>query len=76
MTERDPNFTSSHEQQRLLRRALGQDIPQFLARFGKTHAIQRVKARKTRPIPKTLFPLERRPRSHRSQRKEQHEPPK
>lgn len=43
MTERDPNFTPSQEHQRLLRRSLGQVTPQFLARFGKTHAIQRVK---------------------------------
>jgi hypothetical protein len=39
-----------------------QVTPQFLARFGKTHAIQPVKA-ELRPS-KTLFPLERRLRSH------------
>jgi len=44
MTDPNPNFTPLARAQRLLKRTLGHDFPQFVARFGAPHAIQRAKA--------------------------------
>lgn len=45
MTDPNPNFTPSQEHNACSNaRTLGHDFPQFVARFGAPHAIQRAKA--------------------------------
>ena len=65
MSEIDRDLIPSREEERLLKRALGSAIPEFIARFGAAGAIKRAEARKARPLPETLRLLERCPRANR-----------
>jgi hypothetical protein len=44
MSEIDSGLVPSREEERLLKRALGSAIPEFIARFGAADAIKRVEA--------------------------------
>ena len=69
MSEIDRDLIPSREEERLLKRALGCAIPEFIARFGAAERSQAgrsgIAARKARPLPETLCLLERRPGAHR-----------
>ena len=60
MTDPNPNFTPSQEHNACSNaRTLGHDFPQFVARFGAPHAIQRAKAELRRgnaPDPENSIP--------------------
>jgi hypothetical protein len=44
MSEIDSNLLPSREEERLLKRALGSAVPEFIARFGAADAIKRAEA--------------------------------
>ena len=44
MSEIDSNLLPSREEERLLKRALGSAIPEFIARFGAADAVKRAEA--------------------------------
>jgi len=44
MSEIDRDLIPSREEERLLKRAFGSAIPEFIARFGADNAVKRVEA--------------------------------
>jgi len=64
MSEFDRDLIPSREEERLLKRALGSAIPEFIARFGAADAVKRAEAelrRARRARSRELCLLERRP---------------